>query len=441
VSSHPTSTALEAFLLGRLDGFERRAVVAHLLQGCRSCQRILAPLTRALFEPGEEETQDNGWRYEFAFRRAMRRVFSEQSAMKVVAITPTALPLVAPLLLMRSPRPRWHRDAEQFSRCRLALAQTRSLGRSDPEEMLALAIANASFAEHLDPAGFAPGAVYDLQAKAHAELGNARRIVNDFAAAEADFLYAMRRARMGSGDQLLFAEIISMAASVYRATRRFDRAFLLLDQANRTYRELGEQHLAGRTLITKGIAKSYCGDVLAAISLLQSGLRLLDRERDPTLLLAGAHNLIWLLVDEGHFAEGRALIRSHAELYQRHGARFDSLRLRWLEGRIAAGLGEPVEAETALLEARFGFAEHRLAYVEALISLDLAALWLAQGRASEIGALLAEVLGTFRALGIRREAIAVLLMLDEAASAERLTAALVSSAAASLRKLEGESGS
>jgi len=122
------------------------------------------------------------------------------------------------------------------------------------------------------------------------------------------------------------------------------------------------------------------------------------------------------------------------------GARFDRLRLRWLEGRIAAGLGEPDEAEAAFLGARAGFAENRLAYVEALVSLDLAALWLSQGRTAEIGALLAEVLGTFRALGIRREAIAVLLVLEEAARAERLTAALVGSAAASLRKLEGEIG-
>ncbi len=204
---------------------------------------------------------------------------------------------------------------------------------------------------------------------------------------------------------------------------------------------MGEHHLAGRTLIGQGIAKGSAGHALDAIRSLRHALRLLDRERDPALLLAGVHNLIWFLVDEGHFAEGRDLVRAHADLYRQHGARFDRLRLRWLEGRIAAGLGEPAEAEVAFLEARAGFAEHRLAYVEALISLDLAALWLTQGRTAEIGALLAEVLGTFRALGIRREAIAVLLMLEEAAQAERLTASLVTSAAARLRKLEGEGGS
>lgn len=231
-----------------------------------------------------------------------------------------------------------------------------------------------------------------------------------------------------------------MAASVYRAGRQFDRACRLLDRAYETYLELDERHLAGRTLISKGSAKGLGGDTREGIALLFEGMRLLDRERDPELLLVGIHNLIAFHVDDGQFVEGRDLIRAHADLYRQHATVFARLRLRWVEGRIAAGLGEPGEAEAAFLEARAGFAEHRLAYVEALISLDLAALWLAQGRTAEIGALLAEVLGTFCALGIRREAIAVVLMLEEAANAERLTVALVGSAAASLRKLEAESG-
>lgn len=438
MSRHPTSAALESFLLGKLAGAERRAVVVHLLQRCRSCQQTLAPLARAIFEPGAEEAPDDGWRYEFAFRRAMRRVFYERPNAVPAASAPLAA--AAPLLWMPM-RPRWRRDEAQRRRCELALEETRRLGRSDPEEMLALAIANASFAENLDPTGFPPGAVHDLQARAYAELGNARRIANDFSNAEVDFVRALRRAAAGTGCPLLRAEIFWLAASLYRSARKFEKAFLLLDRAYEIYRQAGEQHLAGRTLISQGIARSYAGYTSEAIDSLQRGLRGLDGRRDPALLLAGAHNLIWLLVGEGHFAEGRDLVREHAELYRNHGAFFDRLRLRWLEGRIAAGLGEQGEAEAAFFEARAGFAAHRLAYDEALISLDLAALWLAQGRMAEIGALVEEMLGTFRALGIRREAIAVLLMLEEAAGAERLTAALLRAAAASLRKLEGEAGS
>jgi tetratricopeptide (TPR) repeat protein len=440
VSSHPTPAVLESFLLGKLAGAERRAVVAHLLPGCRGCQKTLAPLARDLFDPGVDDARDDGWRYDFAFRRAMRRVFYDRPDRFVASVAPPASHAAASLLLMPS-RPKWRRDVEQFRRCERALEETRKLGKSDPEGMLALASANVIYAERLDSAAFPPGTVHDLQAKAYAELGNARRILNDLAGAEADFERALQRAKMGSGDRLLVAEVLSMAASIYRAARQFGRAFQLLDRACETYMELGEHHLAGRTLISKGIAKGSCGDTIEAGELLRAGMRLLDRERDPALLLIGIHNLSVFQVDDGRFAEGRDLVHAHADLYRQHGALFDRLRLRWVEGRIAAGLGEPGEAEAAFLEARAGFAAHRLAYVEALISLDLAALWLAEGRTAEVGALVAEMLGTFRALGIRREATAVLLMLAEAAGAERLTVALLRTAAASLRTLEGESGS
>jgi tetratricopeptide (TPR) repeat protein len=437
VSTHPTSSALEAFLYGRLPAAARRAVVVHLLRGCQTCKDAMASLAAALSAPSFGE-EDDGWRYEFAFRRAMRRVFSARRDVLAVESARSAAP--ASLLLMPA-RPRWHHDRSQFRRCEDALDETRRLGRSDPEGMLALAIANASFAEHLDPEAFSPGTAHDLRARAYAELGNARRIVNDFPNAEADFFRALRCAKAGTGNPMIRAEILWLAASLYRAARSFETASLLLDQAYEIYLRSGERHLAGRTLISQGIARAYAGRTLDAAESLQNGLRLADRERDPALFLAGAHNLIRLLIDEGHFADARESIRLYAGLYRQHGALFDRLRLRWLEGLIAAGLGEPAEAEVAFLEARAGFAEHRLAYVEALISLDLAALWLTQGRTAEIGALLAEVLGTFRALGIRREAIAVLLMLEEAAQAERLTASLVTSAAARLQKLEGEGGS
>jgi tetratricopeptide (TPR) repeat protein len=438
VPKHPTSGVLESFLLGKLAGAERKAVVAHLLQGCPSCQRALAPLVSPLFEPELPEAPDDGWRYEFAIRRAMRRTFSGRQDRPATPAPPRHPLAAVSLLRMPPPPPVWRGDIEQFRRCEAALEETRSLGKSDPEEMLALAIANATFAEHLDPTAFVPGAVHDLQARAYAELGNARRITNDFPNAEADFWRAAQRARMGSRDLLLAARLDDLAASLYRSARRFEPALLLLDRAYATYRKLGEDHLAGRTLINKGIAKGAGGDVFEAIALLRQGVRLVDRERDPALLLAGVHNLIAFEVDGGQFVVGRELLQEHTELYERHGGFFDRLRLRWLEGRVAAGLGELAEAEGALLAARAGFAEHRLAYVEALISLDLAALWLRQGRKDEIRPLVEEMLGTFRALDIRREATAVLLMLAEAAAAERLTPALLRSAAARLRRLERE---
>jgi len=226
---HPTKTALESLLLGRLAKSERRAVLAHLLRGCSRCRRVLAPLAQALFEPAPAEAPDDGWRYELVVRRAIRRAFSEPPGAS------DAEPLAAGRLLQMPP-PGWCRAVEQFKRCEAAFGETRKLGRRDPQAMLAFAVANATLAERLDPASFAPGAVYDLQAKAYAELGNARRITGDFPSSSVDFLVAVARANAGTKNPLLVAEILWMSASLYRSTRHFNEAFRLLDRAYAVYR-------------------------------------------------------------------------------------------------------------------------------------------------------------------------------------------------------------
>jgi len=97
-----------------------------------------------------------------------------------------------------------------------------------------------------------------------------------------------------------------------------------------------------------------------------------------------------------------------------HGNALDLLRLRWLEGRIFAGLSDFPRAELAFQETRAGFAKHEQVYPAAMAGLDLAALWAQQGRLDEIQALAQEMIATFRALRIAREAIVTLLILQRA---------------------------
>src|SRR6185436_18314829 len=129
--------------------------------------------------------------------------------------------------------------------------------------------------------------------------------------------------------------------------------------------------------------------------------------------------------------EGRAL-------YAAHGGQIEQLKALWLEGRIALGLGDRGGAERCFREVRQGFEQADVPYDVALVSLDLAAIWLEQGRNREIQLLLDETVAVFRARGIRREAIAALLMLREACRRERATAALLRAVASELQLLEGE---
>jgi hypothetical protein len=103
----------------------------------------------------------------------------------------------------------------------------------------------------------------------------------------------------------------------------------------------------------------------------------------------------------------------------------DKLKAWWLEGRIAAGLGDSEGAEWTFRRVREGLQEAEMPYDAALVSLDLAALWLCQGRTAEIRRLVNELVAVFQAHKIRREALGALLMLKEAVHQDRATVTLI----------------
>ena len=100
------------------------------------------------------------------------------------------------------------------------------------------------------------------------------------------------------------------------------------------------------------------------------------------------------------------------------------LRVRWLEGRVHAGLGRIEESIKSLEEVRERFAGLEIAYDCALASVKLAALYLRQGRTPEVKALALWMEQVFRSLGIHREALEALLLFCNAVRQERATAEL-----------------
>lgn len=199
------------------------------------------------------------------------------------------------------------------------------------------------------------------------------------------------------------------------------------------YEQLGENHLAGRTLIKLGIFTGYDGQAEKAVLLLAEGLKLLEPGRDPALRLSGLHALAVYLLEAGHPQAARDLVEGARNLYQRDGNRLNQVRLRWLEGRIAFGLGEDTGAEAAFRDARLEYEGVGKPYDAALVSLDLALVLAKQGRRKEIFLLVDRMVATFRRLGIRREALAALVLLRKASGmpgpAEALSARIRAAAA------------
>lgn len=323
-----------------------------------------------------------------------------------------------------------------WARCEALLEASWNLRHEDPEGMIFLAAMAVNDAESIDPRTRGPAALADLQARAFAELGNARRVANDPLTAEADLLRARQRADLGTEDPLLLARLMDLTGSLRVAQRRFEEALQLLAWAFALYRDAGENHLAGKVLVTRALALGYEGDSPGAVSLLSAALPLLDAARDPRAAFSCIHSLIWFEAECGNFTSAWRLLWAARKLYPAYGGPRYALKLFWLEGRVAAGQQHTGRAERCFRKAREGFLAMQLPYASALVAMDLGILLLEQGRTAEARALIEETLETFNILRIGREAAGAVILLTQAAQQDQLTVAVLRQAAAEFQKAE-----
>ena len=122
------------------------------------------------------------------------------------------------------------------------------------------------------------------------------------------------------------------------------------------------------------------------------------------------------------------------------GGEVDQLRLGWLEGKLASLKGDLDRAQGAFEEVRTGFETRSMPYDQALVSLDLAAVYLVRERFGALQELAGEMLAVFRALAIDREAIAALFFLQEAVRARSVSLALIGELGAYLKRVQREPG-
>jgi tetratricopeptide (TPR) repeat protein len=259
--------------------------------------------------------------------------------------------------------------------------------------------------------------IADLKARAWASIANDRRVRFDLRGAREAMAKAFAHLRQGTGDPVERAMLLELKASLLRALRRLDQAMKLLQRAFSIFREHGDDHRAGRVLININNLHHVAGTPEKGIPLLYRAIEMIDSNTEPILVLAAWHNLIDALAELGRFREAESLLMRAAAIYQRSHDATIEFRRRWVEGKIALGLGRPVEAEAHLLAARDGFLAVGVPYDAALVSLQLALLYVEQKRIPELESLAREVLCIFAARGIEREALAALVCLSHATSA------------------------
>jgi len=335
-------------------------------------------------------------------------------------------------LLLRRPPERWAETVDRANTryrsrafAELLVETCREIVRTRPHEAERLAaLVPAVLAKKFPPSAVAWSAV--LSARAAAHRANALRVAGDLAAAARRF--AVLRSDLAEHplqDPAALAEIASLEASLAIGQRRFGEAEMLLDRAVLLYRHAGDRVGEARTLVKQGLALQSSGRPAEAVERLAIAAAQLNPVQHDVLLLSAANCRAACLCDLGRFEEARAFLQENLDLYEASDDLHFTLFLRGLQGRIALGLGNFDEAEEAFAASRDGLLAVDRTYDAALAALDLAHVFYEAGRSDDLRSLARNLLRTFRARGVSREALGALTLLARAAVADGITRELL----------------
>jgi len=292
---------------------------------------------------------------------------------------------------------------------RLIELSLRSL-HSDPRTVRHYAQLAQEAADHL-PATGSKVERADLRASARGYYGNALRILGRLREADAVLREAESLLPQGSGDRRLRAALLRQRATLLSHQRRFGEAVARVTEAGRIYRELGEKENEALCLLKEAIYRGYAGEAETALQLIFASMRHI--ERDPELARQAVQAAAHFSIDAGRPEHGLALLLESGNLFEGAG-RLVGLRRKWLAGELAHALGRLEAAESDLLQAGQGFARAGMPYEVALISLEVGLIYAKRGQVRELAALAAEMVPIFKALQVRRETLAALLLLENA---------------------------
>jgi tetratricopeptide (TPR) repeat protein len=286
---------------------------------------------------------------------------------------------------------------------------------SDAVELSRLGLRAAELAPESEPARSR------LLGWAWAFVGNARRVQGDLPGAEEGFLRSERLLESGAAagpGPLDATRPLDLKASLRRYQGRFEEALGLLEQALTAN---GSKETRGRILINKANTLELMGESENALTELRRAELLLEGSQDARIVLVVKHSLAHNLWQQGRYAEAEERLPEARKRAIETRNELDLIRVIWVEGGVAAGLGQRAKALTALEQARRYFNANRIAFDAALASLELAVLYLEEGRTAEVKKLSQEMYWIFQSQGVHQEALAALRLFFEAARKEEAT--------------------
>ncbi len=433
---HPKTEDFELFLRGASRSLHRATnahVLHHLLSQCAVCREHLDAMgwnrvrVARLLQPAVEISRDTApavtgaYDYSGAFG-AVEKAVSAFLAPERTAETTVQQILAELVELEPSAQIERVRSGGVYAAplvIRALVEHSHSLRHRNVDEMLHLAHLAKLAAEVCSTSAAGNELkLSDLRARAWGQYGNALRICGQPQAAEAALAASLEHCRQGTGDPALRAWLLGKLASLAVFQGRNEDAIDIYERAGQFYHEIGDEHSYAFTLTQKAIAILYSGEASWAVRTLNQAIPLIDEE-DPHLLMAACHNLIRCYIDLDRPDQALALYAEIREIYKELDDPLLLLRMTWQEGLLLRDIGHLRAAETALLRARRGYLQEKLAYEVALVSLDLTTVYVKLGLVEEVKRTVMTTVPIFHALRVKLETLAALLQIQKVADQEQ----------------------
>ncbi len=328
------------------------------------------------------------------------------------------------------------KELQLWSLCELLSHESERAAAEDPGVAIDLARLALEIADRI------PGEESQrvrLRGYARHHLGNAMRVQGELRAARTAVAQAEEEWKAGEGcpgDLLSEARLWDLKSSLLRAERHLPEALDLIERALAA----DEPGMRGRLLIKKAKILEEQDDLEAAIATLKEAEPFVDEHREPRLWLCLRHNLLLCLTTAGRHQEAEALLPEVRTLSLKLGKELDHVRLRWTEGRVAAGLGRMQEGIEYLTRVRGEFVSRKIWYDAALVTMELAAVFLREGQTGMVKTLTAHLKPIFQSQGVHSEAMAALTLFAKAAEKEKATLEMAEGIVTYLRKARRDPG-
>ncbi|MEM7480101.1 MAG: tetratricopeptide repeat protein [Acidobacteriota bacterium] len=409
LNRHLTSGEISRFLAEET-ALQNRRVALHLLE-CERCRRAameelgaeqgeVALLAKVLpyDRPQPQAIQPARSGLRLRLGAAMREVNGSGELFAQLS----SYPLKCWPLLVRN-RQRY----QTLGLAQLLVEEGLAAGYEDAERGRSLAEVGLLILDHLEVRRYGQALIDDVSGRAWCVIGNAHRLQADFEASE----YAFEQASellADSSDPIAEGDLLYLWALVNKDRHQYSEALHRFDRATVCFEEAGDELKAARVLTSLGNLYLEKGAPEDALSPLLEAIARSDEEADPKGVLFARSNLALCFADLGEFHEARSIFEQCEEGYRQFGEPHVLLRGQWLEGMIAAGLGENERAEELLLQVYHEFRRRDEMYEIALVSLDLALLLNRQGRFAEVRDMARESLAALVPTGVFEGAAAAL---------------------------------